>query len=990
MSTASASKVQGDYSPKYDLRKICSDFVGWGWSEDYRSAKSEFACRHMQKAGFFIQCHPENCNAYSSRMWWDFLATVLVAKSLKNEEDVKLWKLALHKLRFLNPGICIQGLTDDQEAVHKLRELVERFILLNNQLNDKYVKLPEDIHAILHSLNTMTPWFMKKSGLGLTEPPNDELWHSVVHMELANNKLSELPLSPNCPELKVLLLQGNADLTRIPNMFFFKMPLLCILDLSYTSVRELPDSLFELEQLIALYMKGCKCFMKLSPKIGKLKKLEKLDLDGTQITHMPKEMQELTNLQSLFICFYEYRGKKNKRYTQSTIIPSEVISKLKGLNHLSIDVNPDDEQWYENVRDILPEILGLGHLLTLSLYIPHLELLKFIPDSVFEVDFRFIVGRHMQRIISSTPSTCEAKFKESGCSLKFVNGDGVPYEIKRLVGHSKALFLDRHKTIQNLSEFKMMNLEQLRVFILAECREMQTVVDARQSNSGDDTFSHLLYLHVSHMRSLRSIWEGPTPPRSFFGLNLEKMAIYDCPKLQSLSKKELSSQNLKLIKGETKWCDTLQWSKEEWGISCRPSKFDCIFSLIDNQIDIMTQFGIDDDIDDGADKRPLLPLFEHPKQNADRISGITFSMSKRISEGEETLDDGYKWRTCGRKEILGSKNESDFNCDKGGCSAEKRLQKSEEDPTLVEITYKGCHTCTQASSVTNSSMKNQVDIMTQYGIDDDDIDNGPVIMRLGDSTSNHVTMARDKTPLQPLFEHPKQNTDRLSRMTFQVSKRISEGENTLDEWYNSGGDGRKMRDLCSQRGSSSSMEPSCQVDSCETDLSEAKGYHRRHKVCEFHTKASSVLISGLQHRFCQQCSRFHELAEFDDARRSCRRRLAAHNTRRLIPSQWTKKPESFDEYCWDIPGAKFPREYLRCTPRKYQDYLPTIQLQRDGEEPSLNSIAHRGHHTCTQGSCLTDSSKNNQVELMTQFGVDDDDTCYHPALQPSSMRIVEE
>ncbi|XP_054777260.1 disease resistance protein RPS2-like [Prosopis cineraria] len=578
-------------------------------------------CR--QKAGFFIQCHPENCNAYSSRMWWDFLATVLVAKSLKNEEDVKLWKLALHKLRFLNPGICIQGvskvmvttfinfiwndmnqmlkhclmsclfipdiktgkfsdelmhcwishqLTDDQEAVHKLRELVERFILLNNQLNDKYVKLPEDIHAILHSLNTMTPWFMKKSGLGLTEPPNDELWHSVVHMELANNKLSELPLSPNCPELKVLLLQGNADLTRIPNMFFFKMPLLCILDLSYTSVRELPDSLFELEQLIALYMKGCKCFMKLSPKIGKLKKLEKLDLDGTQITHMPKEMQELTNLQSLFICFYEYRGKKNKRYTQSTIIPSEVISKLKGLNHLSIDVNPDDEQWYENVRDILPEILGLGHLLTLSLYIPHLELLKFIPDSVFEVDFRFIVGRHMQRIISSTPSTCEAKFKESGCSLKFVNGDGVPYEIKRLVGHSKALFLERHKTIQNLSEFKMMNLEQLRVFILAECREMQTVVDARQSNSGDDTFSHLLYLHVSHMRSLRSIWEGPTPPRSFFGLNLEKMAIYDCPKLQSLSKKELSSQNLKLIKGETKWCDALQWSKEEWGISCRPSK----------------------------------------------------------------------------------------------------------------------------------------------------------------------------------------------------------------------------------------------------------------------------------------------------------------------------------------------------------------------------------------------------------------------------------
>ncbi|XP_054779404.1 probable disease resistance protein At4g27220 [Prosopis cineraria] len=583
-------------------------------------------------------------------------------------------------------------------------------------------------------------------------------------MELANNKLSELPLSPNSPELKVLLLQGNADLTRMPDMFFFKIPLLCILDLSYTSVRELPDSLFELEQLIELYMKGCECFMKLSPKIGKLKKLEKLDLDGTQITHMPKEMQELTNLRSLFICFYEYRGKKNKQYTQSTIIPSEVISKLKGLKHLSIDVNPDDERWYENVQDILPEILGLEHLLTLSLYIPHLELLKFITDRVYEVDFRFIVGRHVQRIISSTPSTCEAKFKQSGCSLKFVNGGDVPYEIKGLVRHSKALFLERHKTIQNLSEFTMMNLEQLRVCMLAECREMQTVVDGRQPNNGNHTLSHLLYLRISYMKSLRSIWEGPTPPRCFLGmlkslvlqncpelkvvftmdflrnlsllkevivkdcpkvttlisdgsfrytgqiflpklskimllhlpelltisngcyigLNLEKMAIYDCPKLQSLSKMELSSQNLKLIKGETKWWDALQWSKEEWGISYQPSKFDCIFSSIDNQVDITTQFGTDDDDidDDAAHKTPLQPSHADTKKDADRMSRMTFSVSKRIYEGQDTLYDGYNWRK--QKASVGSKNPRYYKCVQGVALPESNCSNLQKTRLLLE------------------------------------------------------------------------------------------------------------------------------------------------------------------------------------------------------------------------------------------------------------------------------------------------------------------
>ncbi|THU74203.1 hypothetical protein C4D60_Mb04t30890 [Musa balbisiana] len=57
-------------------------------------------------------------------------------------------------------------------------------------------------------------------------------------------------------------------------------------------------------------------------------------------------------------------------------------------------------------------------------------------------------------------------------------------------------------------------------------------------------------------------------------------------------------------------------------------------------------------------------------------------------------------------------------------------------------------------------------------------------------------------------------------------------------------------------------------------------YHRRHRVCEAHSKAAVVIVAGLRQRFCQQCSRFHEVSEFDDSKRSCRRRLAGHNERR--------------------------------------------------------------------------------------------------------------
>ncbi|GAB2298663.1 single stranded nucleic acid binding protein [Dionaea muscipula] len=83
-----------------------------------------------------------------------------------------------------------------------------------------------------------------------------------------------------------------------------------------------------------------------------------------------------------------------------------------------------------------------------------------------------------------------------------------------------------------------------------------------------------------------------------------------------------------------------------------------------------------------------------------------------------------------------------------------------------------------------------------------------------------------------------------------------------------------------KRIASSSSILCCQADNCTADLTDAKKYHRRHKVCEFHAKAPVVIVSGLQQRFCQQCSKFHELPQFDDTKRSCRLRLAGHNERR--------------------------------------------------------------------------------------------------------------
>ncbi|EXC33382.1 Squamosa promoter-binding-like protein 16 [Morus notabilis] len=110
-------------------------------------------------------------------------------------------------------------------------------------------------------------------------------------------------------------------------------------------------------------------------------------------------------------------------------------------------------------------------------------------------------------------------------------------------------------------------------------------------------------------------------------------------------------------------------------------------------------------------------------------------------------------------------------------------------------------------------------------------------------------------------------------------------------------------DLMASKRRSGTQKMSCLVDGCKADLSSCRDYHRRHRVCEKHSKTPIVTVKGEEKRFCQQCSRFHSLGEFDEVKRSCRKRLDGHNRRRRKsqsePLYWSSK--SF------LSGYKGPR-----------------------------------------------------------------------------------
>lgn len=126
----------------------------------------------------------------------------------------------------------------------------------------------------------------------------------------------------------------------------------------------------------------------------------------------------------------------------------------------------------------------------------------------------------------------------------------------------------------------------------------------------------------------------------------------------------------------------------------------------------------------------------------------------------------------------------------------------------------------------------------------------------------------------------------------------------------------------------------CQVEGCNLDLTSAKDYHRRHRICESHSKSPKVIVAGVERRFCQQCSRFHNLSEFDDKKRSCRRRLSDHNARRRRP-----QPDAMHLSSMGLPSSLCGRT----APSFLLNRMPSSSSNRTWECSSSLKMANAGN-----------------------------------------------
>ncbi|KAJ1260201.1 hypothetical protein BS78_10G214200 [Paspalum vaginatum] len=182
-------------------------------------------------------------------------------------------------------------------------------------------------------------------------------------------------------------------------------------------------------------------------------------------------------------------------------------------------------------------------------------------------------------------------------------------------------------------------------------------------------------------------------------------------------------------------------------------------------------------------------------------------------------------------------------------------------------------------------------------------------------------------------------------------------------------------------GGAHHQPPRCQAEGCKADLSGAKHYHRRHKVCEYHAKASVVAAAGKQQRFCQQCSRFHVLTEFDEAKRSCRKRLAEHNRRRRKPATAAAAASSKDAASPPPPPAK-----------KANGGSITSSYSTDNKNLTATTKSTMSSNTSSVISCL-DQQQGNKQQLarptLTLGASQDKDHHHHAQQQLSTMLQVQ-
>lgn len=400
--------------------------------------------------------------------------------------------------------------------------------------------------------------FIMQASQGLTEAPWGESWRQAERVSLMDNEITELSQTPDCPNLSTLLLHQNNGLSKFSHDFFQNMPALKVLDLSFTSIKEL------------------------APSICRLAGIRHLDLSGTKLSTLPRELGSLTNLRHLNL----------QRNPYLRTIPRQTISGLSQLRVLNFyysysgwemqsAATTDSSELRLMDLECLSNLYSLGFTATsLSalnrvsrsrflrkcihyLYITECEGLYQLPLSSYAGD-----GDRLRRL--SINNCMDLKYlvinEAAGenwlPNLEILALRDLPSLTtiwKNTVslgclGNLRCVNIWYCDKLRNVSWIlKLPKLEMVYIFY---CKEMEEIIREEEVVEEDysKAFSKLRVMSIRDVPKLRSICK-----KAMVFPCLKKIAVIDCPKLRKLPLKAHNVSELPTVYCSKQWWNNLVW-----------------------------------------------------------------------------------------------------------------------------------------------------------------------------------------------------------------------------------------------------------------------------------------------------------------------------------------------------------------------------------------------------------------------------------------------
>ncbi|GKV46162.1 hypothetical protein SLEP1_g53171 [Rubroshorea leprosula] len=388
--------------------------------------------------------------------------------------------------------------------------------------------------------------FMVKAKMRLTEIPEKDKWtEDLDKVSLMYNEISYIPINmfPKCLMLSTLILEGNAELKQIPERFLANMPLLKFLNLSYTGIEALPNSICSLKNLTALILRACKSLERM-PSLSKLKALKKLDLAEAGLCVAPEGIEMLENLEYL-----DLSAPKLK------VLPKGKISKLSRLQYLrkipifSTDIRAEEvarlnmlecfEGIFDQPKDLSSFVSELNHFGRPNNYLLCAGMETDRQQEEWGYFGKSNKGDLLRRVALSF------------CNIGYEDELVLPDDLRNLC-------IEGCNMVADISIF-LRNLTQLQTYKLRKCKGIKCVVSSSSSSSSSLTaMNNLEKLYLVFLPTLRDIVKvkkttaslAPTISPPIFS-NLKHLRVWVCLKLKRLFPCELLQgqglQNLEQI-----------------------------------------------------------------------------------------------------------------------------------------------------------------------------------------------------------------------------------------------------------------------------------------------------------------------------------------------------------------------------------------------------------------------------------------------------------